>query len=379
MKTFQDEILLTEIFSRFVDLYPEHVVFVDPETLSIVYLNEKAKEFFGDNPDLSVFFQQEEYVNLLSLIQNCHKAEEKRVITFKRFDGKKGILLFNLYPLVNNGYRVVVFIFSDITEKIKNKEEKRRRNAQLIIQDKFKSLDLVTSSISHEIDNICNFMANNLRIVLQVWNDVIKLIKEYEKESGEFVLGGIISSEIDKVIPRLMMSLIEGIHRISDKIYDFKKYIKEGFISQVSLVDINEIVKRVINVLNYHISMYTDKFNVQLGESLPKIRVNVQKLEQVIVNLLTNAMQSLPDKKRAIHIFTGTEGDRVYLEIRDEGIGIPKKLMPHIFEPFFSTKGSSGLGLYLSKSIIEEFDGEITINSEENKGTSVKIHFPPGH
>ncbi|GAB6182759.1 sensor histidine kinase [Thermodesulfovibrio hydrogeniphilus] len=378
MKIFQEEIVFTEIFSKFIASYPEPLVVFDPERLSIIYLNEKAKEFFAGSSDLSVFFQRDEYENFLKLMQNCHYSEEKRVITFKRFDGKKGILLFNLYPVANNDRRVIVLTFKDITEKIKNKEERRRKNAQLIIQDKFKSIDLVTSSISHEIDNICNFMVNNLRIVLQAWDDVFKLIKEYEKENGEFIVGGISSSEIDKVIPKLMMSLIEGIHRISDRMYDFKKYIKEGFISQASLVDVNEIIRRVINVLNYHISMYTDKFCLQLGESLPKIKVNIQKLEQVIVNLLTNAMQSLPNKKKAIQIFTGTKGNRVFIEIRDEGVGISKNLMPHIFEPFFSTKGSSGLGLYLSKSIIEEYGGEIIINSEENIGTSVKIYFPFG-
>lgn len=222
-------------------------------------------------------------------------------------------------------------------------------------------------------------MINNLKITFQAWDDVFKLIREYEQENGEFIVGGISSSEVDKVIPRLMMSLIEGINRISDTIDDFKKYIKEGLKFGSSLIDVNETIRRVVTILNHHIFIYTENFNMNLKESLPKIKCNLQKLEQVIINLLINALQSLSERQRGVFISTGVEGERVYFEIKDEGVGIPKNVMPHLFEPFFSTKhatGGSGLGLYLSKSIIEEFGGEIIIDSEENRGTKIKVYLP---
>ncbi len=205
----------------------------------------------------------------------------------------------------------------------------------MILQDKLKSVDLVTSSISHEINNICNFMVNNLRITLQAWQDVFNLIKEYENDNGEFLLGGISSSEIDKIIPRLVLSIIEGINRISDTIDDFRKYIKEGLKSEFTIIDINEIIKRVITILNHHIFIHTENFNLALAERLPKIKGNAQKLEQVIINLLMNALQSLPDRKKGVFLSTGLAYGRIYIEIKDEGIGISKDIMPYIFEPFF--------------------------------------------
>lgn len=380
MRLFHGETtLLSEILFKFIELYTEPLIVYDPERYEILYLNEKARSFLGNEADLSSFFHQDEHLNFIKLIRDCYITEEKRVICFQKKDNTKGVLLFSLYPVVYEDCRFVFFTFQDITDKIKNKEEKRRKNAHLILQDKLKSIDLVTSSISHEINNICNFMVNNLKITFNAWNDLFNLIKEYEEENGEFIIGGISSSEIDKIIPRLMLSLIEGINRISDTIDNFKKYIREGLKSELFLIDINDLLGRVVSVLNHHIFMYTENFNINLSKSLPNIKGNRQKIEQVIINLLTNALQSLPDRQRGVYISTGVEGQRVYLEIKDEGVGIPKHIMPYIFEPFFSTKystGGSGLGLYLSKSVVEEFGGEIKVYSEENMGTTIKVYFP---
>ncbi|WP_353685025.1 PAS domain-containing sensor histidine kinase [Thermodesulfovibrio sp. 3907-1M] len=379
MKIFHKEAQLGEVLLRFVDSYSEPLILFDPERMEIIYMNQPAKDFWGEHSELSEFFEQQEYRNFIKLIHDCHSIEEQRVISYRKDNGSKGVLLFSLYPVAWEDQRVVFLKFNDITEKIKKKEEKRRRNAQLILQDKLKSIDLVTSSISHEINNICNFMVNNLRITFQAWQDVFNLVREYENENGEFLLGGISSAEIEKIIPKLMLSIMEGITRISDTIDDFRKYIKEGLKSESSIIDVNELVKRVVTILNHHIFMHTENFNLNLQEGLPEIRGNTQKLEQVIINLLINALQALPDRKRGIFLSTGIKGDKIYIEIRDEGIGISKDIMPYIFEPFFSTKyssGGSGLGLYLSKSIIEEFGGEITIKSEESKGTQIIIYLP---
>ncbi len=382
MKIFHREVQLGEVFLKFINFYSEPLILFDPERIEIIYMNQPAMNFFGLHSELSEFFEEQEYKNFIRLIHDCYSIEDQRVISYRKNDGSKGVLLFSLYPLEWEDQRVVFFKFNDITEKIRKKEEKRRRNAQLILQDKLKSIDLVTSSISHEINNICNFMLNNLRIILQAWQDVFNLVKEYENENGEFLLGGISSTEIEKIIPRLMLSIMEGITRVSDTIDDFRKYIKEGLKSEFSIIDVNEVIKRVVTMLNHHIFMHTENFGLNLQEGLPKIRGNTQKIEQVIINLLMNALQALPDRKKGIFISTGIKRDKIYIEIRDEGIGISKDIMPYIFEPFFSTKyssGGSGLGLYLSKCIIEEVGGEITIKSEENTGTQIIIYLPCYH
>ncbi len=379
MRLFQSETKFGEIFLKFIENYVDPLIVYEPERYEILYLNEKARDFFDKSLDFSKIFKEEEYLNLIKLIRDCHQVEENRVISFQKREGESGILLFNLYPIADGENRFIILTFRDITNEIKQKEEKRRKNAHLIFQDKLKSIDLVTSSIYHEINNICNFMSNNLRILFPIWNDIFNLIKEYEKENGEFILGGVLSTEIDKIIPRLMVSVLEGMNRINQTIDNFRDYIKEGLKSTSSIIDVNEIIKKVVNILNHQIFLYTENFDLSLQESLPKIKVNLQKFEQVLINLLINSLQALPNRNRGVHIVTARQGNRVLIEIKDEGVGIPKSIMPYIFEPFFSTKystGGSGLGLYLAKSIIDEFGGEIIVNSEENKGTNIKIYLP---
>lgn len=379
MKVFESETKLGEIFLKFIDCCLDPLVVFEPERYEIVYLNEKAKDFLENISDFSKIFQEEEYLNFVKLIRDCHSFEENRVITFQKGEGESGILLFNLYPIATGESRFIIFTFRDITNKIRQKEEKRRKNAQLIFQDKLKSMELVTSSICHEINNICNFVSNNLRILLPIWNEILNLIKEYENENGEFILGGVVSSEIDKIVPRLMLSILDGINRISQTMDNFREHIKDGLRSTPSIIDVNETIRRVINILNHQIFLYTENLEIKLEDSLPKIKVNLQKFEQVLISLLINALQALPNRNRGVQIKTALQENKVSIEIKDEGIGIPKNIMPYIFEPFFSTKyatGGSGLGLYLAKSIIDELRGEIIVNSEENIGTTVKIYLP---
>ena len=107
-----------------------------------------------------------------------------------------------------------------------------------------------------------------------------------------------------------------------------------------------------------------------------------QQLEQVIVNLLLNSLQALPDKTKGIRVATSVKGETGMVEVRviDEGMGIPPELMSRLSEPFFSTKhdsGGLGLGLSISSAIVLEHNGSLDFTSEVGKGTTARIAFPP--
>ena len=101
----------------------------------------------------------------------------------------------------------------------------------------------------------------------------------------------------------------------------------------------------------------------------------------MVINLLHNACQSLPEKRKGIVVSTGCNHDmtKIMLKISDEGMGIPSENLPHVKEPFFTTKeevGGLGLGLAISSRIIEQHGGQIIFTSEPEKGTTVEISFP---
>jgi len=121
-----------------------------------------------------------------------------------------------------------------------------------------------------------------------------------------------------------------------------------------------------------------------LGMCLPghaPVRGNSQQIEQVIINLIMNALQALPDKACGIMVTTATDpGDgAVVIAVRDEGKGMKRKVLERLKEPFFTTKldsGGTGLGLYIADSIIAEHNGVLEFSSVLGSGTTATIRLP---
>jgi len=126
----------------------------------------------------------------------------------------------------------------------------------------------------------------------------------------------------------------------------------------------------------------TDCFEVEYSAELPLLQGHVQRLEQVVVNLLMNACQSLPERHRCIVVKTGRlpGSPSIYLEVKDEGRGITAKDLPHVTDPFFTTRrdsGGTGLGLSISARIIKEHGGRLDVVSTPGQGTTVRVILPP--
>jgi len=114
---------------------------------------------------------------------------------------------------------------------------------------------------------------------------------------------------------------------------------------------------------------------------LPSLRGNFQRFEQVIINLIQNACQALPNAQRGIFLSTSYDEKKqvIVVSLRDEGMGIPAEVLPHIAEPFFTTKhdfGGLGLGLSISARIVKEHGGTLNFTSEQGKGTTAEIALP---
>jgi signal transduction histidine kinase len=134
-------------------------------------------------------------------------------------------------------------------------------------------------------------------------------------------------------------------------------------------------------MLENQIKKYTDNFHVECEENIPKIKGSNQQIEQVIINLIINALQALSDRKCGIRIFTSFDKktNSVMIEVIDEGKGMSEGLLERITEPFFTTKhdsGGTGLGLSISYAIIKEHKGSLEFKSEPGKGTTAYVRLP---
>jgi len=128
----------------------------------------------------------------------------------------------------------------------------------------------------------------------------------------------------------------------------------------------------------------TDRSPVEYGENLPYVKGHFQRLEHVVINLIQNACQTLPDRERGIFLSTRCvpSQDVVLIEVRDEGLGIPPEQLGHITDPFFTTQrhsGHIGLGLWVSATIIHQHGGALEFSSVPGVGTTATIRLPAYH
>ena len=152
-------------------------------------------------------------------------------------------------------------------------------------------------------------------------------------------------------------------------------------------MNVNEPIMDVISIIRYQLGLDNIEIKLELDENLPPVVGHKNRLGQVVYNLLTNAHEAINEAKKAtgrtgghqIQIRSFQEDNRVIFTVSDTGIGISASHLGRIFEPFFTTKAigqGKGLGLSISTQIVREFGGRIAVESEPNKGTTVKVAFP---
>jgi polar amino acid transport system substrate-binding protein len=246
---------------------------------------------------------------------------------------------------------------------------------------KMVALGTLVSGVAHEINNPNNFIMLNTPLLRDAWESALPILEAYYRENGDFILGGMKYTEVRENIPRLFSGLLDGAERIKGIVEELRSYARKDTFDLTQSVEINAVIESAVLLLSNMIEKSTDHFSVEFGKDLPQLKGNFQRLEQVIINLIQNACQALPDPSKKISVSTGCDETRsnIIVRIQDEGVGIPSKDVTHITDPFFTTKrnsGGVGLGLSISSMIIEEHGGRMTFTSLPGKGTTAQILVP---
>jgi two-component system NtrC family sensor kinase len=147
---------------------------------------------------------------------------------------------------------------------------------------------------------------------------------------------------------------------------------------EVGSICLNELVERTMRLRMHDLKSRGVQCEYSLAEDLPYVTADARQIQQVLLNLLTNASQAMtPSGGGSLRIRTRAESDRVLLEVTDSGPGIPQEVRAHIFEPFFTTKADgTGLGLSVSYGIIAAHGGTITIPRSSAEGTTFRVALP---
>jgi len=272
-------------------------------------------------------------------------------------------------------------IARDVTERKQAEEQLRHHEQQMMEASKMVALGTLVSSVAHEINNPNNFIMLNAPLLLEAWESSRPILEEYYEKNGDFIIGGMKYTEMRENIPVLFSGIFDGSRRIKEIVEDLRDFVRRDASDMTQSVDLNGVIKSAITLLSNMIMKSTQKFSIEYASDLPRLKGNFQRFEQVIINLIQNACQALPDSQRGISVSTSYDEKKrsILISIQDEGMGIPPKALPHIMEPFFTTKrdsGGLGLGLSISSRIVKEHGGTLTFTSQPGKGTTAEIILP---
>jgi signal transduction histidine kinase len=241
-------------------------------------------------------------------------------------------------------------------------EKLRRAQDNLIRSEKLASMGRLVAGIAHEINNPVNAVINSLGPL----DDLVKQIA-----AGE---GGA-PTQLAREAEEILAVVQRGASRTKAIVQALHGYARgdESVQREVSLV---RSVEETLGLLQHrlrHVNV------VRQVEPNARIMGFPGQVDQVLMNLFTNAAQAIGEKGGTITVSVQTQDDRVLLAVEDDGPGIPKDLLPRIFDPFFTTKDvgeGSGLGLSIVHGIIERHGGHIEVESDVGKGTRFSISFP---
>jgi two-component system NtrC family sensor kinase len=277
---------------------------------------------------------------------------------------------------------------------IAQQDAERQQTEQHLAQaEKMASLGQMVAAVAHQLNTPLAFSHNNVSMVmralknyelpLQVADHFVKLVKDVEADlvtvnlrHSRAAVSSIDASDMDLEMPTEMLKdTLQGIEQMREMVENLRDFTRLDR-SKTAEFDLNTGLHNVAYIARNVIST-----RVQVVEEfapLPLVRGNLSQLNQVFLNLLTNAAQAIPEDG-TVTVKSGVEGNRIRVDVSDTGTGIPADVLPHIWENYFTTKPAgegTGLGLAIAKSIVEEHGGEITVRTEPGKGTTFSVFLP---
>ncbi|MGD9210485.1 MAG: PAS domain S-box protein [Desulfobacteraceae bacterium] len=346
---------------------PNSVFILDNNNFKIIDTNQRTLENYG--------YEREDLINksFLALgddddseiqagLNNLRKGQSLLFAKKKHYrkGGQAVYVTINASHTQYGEQDVLIVSTIDISESIE-------KETQLIQASKMTTLGQMAAGIAHEINQPLN--------VIQVCADL--LLKMMRK--GAQMDAGQLTS--------LANDIGRNVQRASNIIKHMRDFARQSEVVR-NKININEPIKDVFAVLGHQVKSHQIDLVLELADDLPPILAEHNRLEQVFVNMVTNAIDAMDEKstdenckeyEKKMIIRTFTDSGKVVATVTDTGIGIAPEIRDKIFEPFFTTKDvgkGTGLGVSISYGIIKDYDGEILIDSRVGEGTTFVLRFP---
>ncbi len=334
----------------------------------VVYDIDNKVQLWNEQAERILGFKAEEVVgkklrmvvpdDLLEEARRCLKeAKEKGYVQIYeterlRKDGTRFPIELTLAALKDQKGNVVgtTVIFRDITQRKRLEQEREEYQQRLIKSERLAAIGQLASTVGHELRNPLGVISNSTYFLKMKLADADEKVKKHLDIIGREVATSnkIIADLLDFSRPREPVLMEANINSIIEQAL-LRSAIPQGV----------EVVR-------------------ELGENLPRPMVDSDQMQQVFLNLLSNAFQAMPEGGRLI-IRSIARDKAIEVQFTDTGVGIPEEVQAKIFDPLFTTKAKGvGLGLTVSKSIVERHGGTIEVGSEVGRGTTFTITLPVG-
>jgi len=310
----------------------------------------------------------------------ARRAGQTLELTGRRRDGSEFPLEVSLSSWSTAHGHYVTGMVRDLSARKRLEETARQQELQLIQANKMTALGTLVSGVAHEINSPAQLVLMTAGVLDEAWSDALKVLDRHQQDDGELSLAGLSYAEMRTTIPTLLREVHDGARRIERIVGDLKDFARPPTSNRNPFL-MNEAVERALRLLAHAIRTRTNRFVVALAADSPVLEADAQQVEQIVVNLVMNALEALPDRERGVQVstrFDATERLGV-LEVRDEGSGISAEYLPRLCDPFFTTKretGGTGLGLAITSSLVRAHGGRLTFSSEPGKGTRAIVTIP---
>jgi PAS domain S-box-containing protein len=360
--TFQNYRTITKTFERsktlmrnILDSVPTGVVTLD-RSGRVSWLNGAAERLLGFRGATAVGRPIETMIegapDLVGWVRSVLAGEERRdEADFSLTRGTERRFMLRVWASdlkgAPGGPEGLVILLRDITEM-------NRLEFQLRRSDKLAALGTLAAGVAHEVKNPLHALNLNLHLLAQ---ELASLGRSDQTVKGYL---------------EILRSEIQRLHRIIDNFLRFSK----PSIPEVRPLDLNALVERVLSLVAFEAADRGVTIETELDPALATAPGDEGQLSQVLLNLTINALQAMPSGG-TLTVRTRLQDDLAEVEVRDTGEGVPAEHLPHLFDPYFTTRpGGVGLGLAITHRIVEGHHGMIDVESQVGKGTVVVVRLP---
>jgi two-component system, NtrC family, sensor kinase len=266
-------------------------------------------------------------------------------------------------------------------------EQLQQTQAQLLQSEKMASIGQLAAGVAHEINNPVGFVNSNMRTLRNYVDTLFQVIDGYDRILDKQALSPNFVAAIAELkkhaeldylkedAVELVKESMDGLTRVTNIVQSLKDFSHVGE-TDWQYADLHQGIESTLTIANNEFK-YKARVVREFGD-LPLVKCMASQLNQVFMNLIVNASHAIT-ANGIISVRTGMNGDWVWIEIGDNGEGIPAQNLTRIFEPFFTTKPvgkGTGLGLSLSYNIVASHGGRIAVDSAPGKGARFTMHLP---